>query len=66
MTYYQEVCGDVLSIMATLCNKSDEWKEEKYCEYSCQENGNGYVGSFCCKPSEYPSAKPSSIPIDPI
>jgi len=51
MNFYGEVCGDVKSIMATKCNKNDEWKEEKYCEYSCHENGNGYVGSFCCKPS---------------
>ena len=59
---YGYVCGVSKSTMSIFFNNDGDWKENKYCEYSCHENGNGYVGSFCCEESEYPSAKPSDIP----
>ena len=42
--------------MDILCIRNDTWTEKKYCEYSCYTTGNGYIGSFCCQQTEYPSA----------
>ena len=62
MVKYVENCHVDKSLLDALCTHNDVSKEGIYCEFSCHTSVNGYVGSFFCKESEYPSVKPSGVP----
>jgi len=43
------------------CNKNNNWRQNKYCQYSCYMEGNGYYGDKCCTPTNEPTPPPSQV-----
>jgi len=48
----------------TKCNKNINWINNKYCQLSCYNKGNGYVGDQCCVPTAMPTPSPSQLPTE--
>jgi len=44
------VCGTNQNQLATKCNLSNWWRNNKYCQLSCFKVDNGYDGDNCCVP----------------
>jgi len=43
----------------TKCNKNQKWNNNKFCQYSCFIEGNGYTGDNCCVvPTPAPAPTP--------
>jgi len=41
-------CASSTGILTRKCNNSGQWINNKYCQLSCYNNGNGYDGDVCC------------------
>merc|ERR1711862_720293 len=35
-------------LIETKCNNNDDWRKNKFCQYSCYHTGSGYDGDNCC------------------
>ena len=47
MITFNETCGAVKTLLHVQCH-TDVWLEEKYCQYSCHAQEDGYPGDHCC------------------
>merc|ERR1719296_64784 len=47
MTNNNKVCATWSWGLENYCNSSQTWREDKYCQRSCYEAGNGYEDSCC-------------------
>jgi len=43
-----KTCSDVPKALQKRCNKSDGWKKNGYCKFSCFQEGFGYENIVCC------------------
>jgi len=65
-------CATSNGILDKKCNNNSKWRNNKWCQLSCYNNGNGYDGDVCCNntppttppPTQSPTKDPCNVICD--